>query len=221
MKTFKLPAKSIKLPTNKSNNTEGAVIGTNLTTINSNIDDSNSIDNSIDTVNVNTKLTVNEFNNNEDIKINPVITKPKLNLPVNKGFKLPTNKDIKNNIKNKSLIDKIVSNPLYKELEETINRDNINKALEIIKANKPIELKQLETNQIEVYDAHGNSKVITLNEKQLEFKTYLEKQISCCLIGAAGTGKTTCTNAGLQALINTGLNLLVFHLLLFLYFPYQ
>lgn len=45
---------------------------------------------------------------------------------------------------------------------------------------------------------------ITYNAAQTEFITKLSKGQSCVLIGAAGTGKTTCTKAGLRALIQSG-----------------
>ena len=58
---------------------------------------------------------------------------------------------------------------------------------------------------ITVHDSHGNSKTITLNDKQREFVELVAAGKSCILIGAAGTGKTTCTQAALQALIDSGL----------------
>jgi ATP-dependent exoDNAse (exonuclease V) alpha subunit len=58
---------------------------------------------------------------------------------------------------------------------------------------------------ITVYDSHGRAKDITLNEQQLAFKNLVLQGKSCILIGAAGTGKTTCTQAALQAIINAGL----------------
>lgn len=50
-----------------------------------------------------------------------------------------------------------------------------------------------------ITDKYGNQ--ITLNAKQLEF---VNIQGSCVLIGAAGTGKTTCQKAKIQKLIQTG-----------------
>jgi len=94
-----------------------------------------------------------------------------------------------------------------------LNLPPINKAkltLPPKKPNNPVSevinnnITKLAENEIIVYDNHGNPKTIILNSNQLEFKKYLENLVSCCLIGAAGTGKTTCTNAGIQALLNTG-----------------
>lgn len=58
----------------------------------------------------------------------------------------------------------------------------------------------LQSNQI--LDKYG--KVITLNSKQLEFKSLGGSGKSCVLIGAAGTGKTTCQQAVVQELIQSG-----------------
>jgi hypothetical protein len=57
---------------------------------------------------------------------------------------------------------------------------------------------------ISVLDAHGNSSIIELDDKQLEFSSYLAIGASCVLIGAAGTGKTTCTKAGIAARLQYG-----------------
>ena len=117
-----------------------------------------------------------------------------LKLPVaSKVFKLPEKK-VNITLPSRLIIPVLNKLPATKELA-------VNPALvgELLPARNI-----LDTNQLEVFDSHGNSKIITLNAKQLEFKKYIEKSISCCLIGAAGTGKTTCTNAGIQALINTG-----------------
>lgn len=46
--------------------------------------------------------------------------------------------------------------------------------------------------------------VITYNKEQEEFVTLLSSGESCVLIGSAGTGKTTCTQGAIQALIQTG-----------------
>ena len=50
-----------------------------------------------------------------------------------------------------------------------------------------------------IFDKYGN--LITLNDKQSAFVTLAAKGNSCVLIGAAGTGKTTCQKAVTQALI--------------------
>jgi exodeoxyribonuclease V alpha subunit len=61
-------------------------------------------------------------------------------------------------------------------------------------------LRQQEANQI--YDRYGN--LITLNEKQASFVSLAAQGNSCVLIGAAGTGKTTCQKAVTQALSQSG-----------------
>jgi exodeoxyribonuclease V alpha subunit len=55
----------------------------------------------------------------------------------------------------------------------------------------------------EIYDKYGN--LITLNEKQQEFVKTASLGKSCVLIGAAGTGKTTCQRAVTQTLIHSGI----------------
>lgn len=68
-----------------------------------------------------------------------------------------------------------------------------------------VELAKLPDNHITIYDAHGNSKDIVLNQKQNEFVRLLASGQSCVLLGAAGTGKTTCTLAAIQALLDSGI----------------
>lgn len=51
-------------------------------------------------------------------------------------------------------------------------------------------------------DKHGN--LITYNSKQQEFINLAASGASCVLIGAAGTGKTTCQKGATQALIESG-----------------
>jgi len=46
--------------------------------------------------------------------------------------------------------------------------------------------------------------VITYNEKQQEYVDLMAEGKSCVLIGSAGSGKTTCTQGGVQALIQSG-----------------
>ena len=60
--------------------------------------------------------------------------------------------------------------------------------------------KENTSNQI--IDKYGN--LISLNSKQLEFVTTAGSGKSCVLIGAAGTGKTTCQKAVVQNLIQSG-----------------
>lgn len=66
-------------------------------------------------------------------------------------------------------------------------------------ANQPI------ANEIMVFDSHGRGKTIVLDDKQLSFVQLVLSGKSCILIGAAGTGKTTCTKAAIQALIDTAI----------------
>lgn len=54
----------------------------------------------------------------------------------------------------------------------------------------------------QITDKYGNQ--ITLNAKQLEFVSVAGSGESCVLIGAAGTGKTTCQKAVVQELIQSG-----------------
>lgn len=54
----------------------------------------------------------------------------------------------------------------------------------------------------QITDKYGNT--ITLNSKQLEFVSTAGSGESCVLIGAAGTGKTTCQKAVVQELIQSG-----------------
>jgi len=55
----------------------------------------------------------------------------------------------------------------------------------------------------QITDKYGN--LITLNSKQMEFVNYVSSGRSAVLIGAAGTGKTTCQKAAVQELIHAGL----------------
>lgn len=55
----------------------------------------------------------------------------------------------------------------------------------------------------EILDKYGNT--ITLNRKQQEFVKTASLGKSCVLIGAAGTGKTTCQRAVTQSLIQSGI----------------
>jgi len=57
-------------------------------------------------------------------------------------------------------------------------------------------------NSIQVLDKYGNT--ITLNEKQSTAVSYAAAGKSFVLIGAAGTGKTTCQGASVQAIIQNG-----------------
>jgi len=61
-----------------------------------------------------------------------------------------------------------------------------------------VQEKQVETH----IGIDGSS--ITYNTEQEEFVSLLAEGKSCVLIGSAGTGKTTCTQGAIQALIQTG-----------------
>ena len=55
----------------------------------------------------------------------------------------------------------------------------------------------------QITDKYGN--LITLNSKQSEFVSLASLGKSCVLIGAAGTGKTTCQKAVVQSMIQKGI----------------
>lgn len=59
-----------------------------------------------------------------------------------------------------------------------------------------------ESELFQVTDKYGN--LITYNAKQQEFISLVSSGQSCVLIGAAGTGKTTCQKGATQALIQSG-----------------
>ena len=61
---------------------------------------------------------------------------------------------------------------------------------------------QRDSELLQTTDKHGN--LITYNSKQQEFITLASSGRSCVLIGAAGTGKTTCQKGATQALIQSG-----------------
>jgi len=58
------------------------------------------------------------------------------------------------------------------------------------------------TKQAEATDKYGHT--INYNSKQQEFVTLASSGASCVLIGAAGTGKTTCMKGTVSALIDSG-----------------
>lgn len=63
-------------------------------------------------------------------------------------------------------------------------------------------IQSTEDKSDQILDRYGNP--ITLNEEQMQFVNLVGTGQSCVLIGAAGTGKTTCTNAGVQKLLRQG-----------------
>lgn len=68
---------------------------------------------------------------------------------------------------------------------------------------KEPEVQELEKeNTIEGIGIHGEA--ITYNKEQLEFITLATSKASCIMVGAAGTGKTTCTRGAILELIQNG-----------------
>lgn len=67
-------------------------------------------------------------------------------------------------------------------------------------------LKGNSTSDSPLTNQYGDT--ITLNAKQQEFVDLVVSGKSCCLIGAAGTGKTTATKAGIYGLEQKGVGLL-------------
>lgn len=103
--------------------------------------------------------------------------------------------------------------------QQSISRDRLAALMEKMRAAKiispeTIQPKPTENQVIEIRpedlrpdyshitDKYG--KAITLNAKQTEFVKLASQGQSCVLIGAAGTGKTTCQKAASQALIQSG-----------------
>ena len=68
---------------------------------------------------------------------------------------------------------------------------------------KTLQIQPPEPTYWEILDKYGN--LITLNSKQQEFVKTASSGKSCVLIGAAGTGKTTCQRAVTQSLIQSGI----------------
>lgn len=50
----------------------------------------------------------------------------------------------------------------------------------------------------------GVARDVTLNERQQQFITTMLSGEDCCLIGSAGTGKTTCTGKAIKMLVDSG-----------------
>jgi ATP-dependent exoDNAse (exonuclease V) alpha subunit len=61
----------------------------------------------------------------------------------------------------------------------------------------------VQSNTITALDKYGN--VITYNAEQQEFVTLASSGKSCILIGAAGTGKTTCMRGVTESLVQSGI----------------
>ena len=72
----------------------------------------------------------------------------------------------------------------------------------ITETNHTITPESLQPNPGTITDKYGNT--IQLNSKQLEFVNLAGSGKSCVLIGAAGTGKTTCQKAVVSNLIQSG-----------------
>jgi exodeoxyribonuclease V alpha subunit len=75
--------------------------------------------------------------------------------------------------------------------------------LPVLTDNTLVPETEREESVYEIYDKYGN--LITLNGKQQEFVKTASLGKSCVLIGAAGTGKTTCQRAVTQTLIHSGI----------------
>lgn len=58
--------------------------------------------------------------------------------------------------------------------------------------------------EITAYSADGSSKLISLNDQQHQACTLIAQGQSMVLLGAAGTGKTTCTQAAIAAKLQSG-----------------
>lgn len=84
---------------------------------------------------------------------------------------------------------------------EVIN-ETIPKTIEQNDTVQNIQVQDLTPNLGTITDKYGNT--IQLNSKQLEFVNLAGSGKSCVLIGAAGTGKTTCQKAVVANLINSG-----------------
>jgi exodeoxyribonuclease V alpha subunit len=87
---------------------------------------------------------------------------------------------------------------------EQINKSKQEK-IEPIKIDEPREEQKEESKLIDstvsIQLPNGEYKTVTLNAKQLEAASLIASGKSCVIVGSAGTGKTTCIQAGVQGLI--------------------
>jgi len=110
---------------------------------------------------------------------------------------------------------KITKEPEVTDTPETINTMSMAERIALLKKKKetnPIISTETvadkvaevitETGHTNTTGMHGE--VITYNKEQQEFINLAGAGKSCVLIGAAGTGKTTCSQGGIRALIQSG-----------------
>lgn len=99
-----------------------------------------------------------------------------------------------------ALVAKMRAEKAANVLQSPTPEDSIPQENRDVQVLSPSEHKQ---NNFEILDKYGN--IITLNSKQREFVQTASLGKSCVLIGAAGTGKTTCQRAVTQSLIHSGI----------------
>lgn len=73
---------------------------------------------------------------------------------------------------------------------------------DVAQVDLPSPIPDPKSSGLQIYDKYGN--LITLNSAQSEFVSIASSGKSSVLIGAAGTGKTTCQKAVVQGLIQSG-----------------
>jgi exodeoxyribonuclease V alpha subunit len=103
-----------------------------------------------------------------------------------------------NPAKTLSLLEKLRAKRLA--MAQEIERNTLPERTEVAKVIPSVILPE---ENLTTTDRYG--KVISLNKKQSEFVRLISEGKSAVLIGAAGTGKTTCQGAGIHALIQVGI----------------
>lgn len=88
---------------------------------------------------------------------------------------------------------------IKEDIQDAIKDDNISSDSGTTRV---LEITPLQSAINQVFDKYGNP--ITLNGKQNEFVKLAVSGKSCVLIGAAGTGKTTCQGAATTGIIQSG-----------------
>ena len=88
----------------------------------------------------------------------------------------------------------------YRAAKSPLQETPVSEAVQVI--SQETLQAQRDSELLQTTDKHGN--LITYNSKQQEFITLASSGRSCVLIGAAGTGKTTCQKGATQALIQSG-----------------
>ena len=94
--------------------------------------------------------------------------------------------------------------------EKELSREQLHSQIEVSKdesnadtsVGNDVTVRPINHNITHIIDKYGNT--ITLNNEQVHFANLVVSGKSCCLIGAAGTGKTTASNAGILALEQSG-----------------